>query len=402
MQIKPITINALNTIMTRSAQGNAARSANSAFMPQCRVSISNEGRKLSRQNGGQPKASAQGAAVQKLVLRQNKEAAQNEKTMEGYREKLKDINKELDALNKSFNRSPDKETIEKEQELLGAMRDQKAAQEEANKQYAKEAQELAAMQSAACQEEIDGKNRELWTFLKTLEEAEKSEEEREGADKNDESGADEAETGNSAGDEIQNSAAQFNAATIKRDLGVDNKFDELSAEGHRLIKLANTITQETLSESEYISSALEKDGLTDDAKAEAEDFQAAMGTVYQDVERYRSNGLYLLQAVRDARLKRISDDPLEGFQETKNSMMMSADSAVLGEARQEPLSEASEELEDEVEKLIDERNDIDKTPEEKEQEEKAQEQKDAVEEETPEEKKEKEAEEAKEAKAEEK
>lgn len=75
MQIKPITINAANTIMARSTQGNAAQPANSAFMPQCRVSISNEGRKLSRQNGGQPKASAQGAAVQKLVLRQNKEAA---------------------------------------------------------------------------------------------------------------------------------------------------------------------------------------------------------------------------------------------------------------------------------------------------------------------------------------
>ena len=377
MQIRSSAINTANTTAARGVLGKAVKPATGAPMPQCRITLSKEGRELSRQK------SAQGAEV-KLMLRQSEEAAQTQKTMDMYREKLRDINKELDSINRSFNRNPDKETIEKQQELLDAMHDQKAAQMEANNEYAKKAQELAAMQSAQCQEEIDGKNRELWTFLKTLEEAEKSKEERENGVADEENDADTSETGSSLSDTIQNSAVRFNKESIRRELGVNEEFEQLSAEGHGLISQAGMLVRETMSEGEYISKTLEAGELTDDAKAEAEKFQSEISSVYQDVERYRSNGLYLLQAVRDAKLKRIADDPLDRLQETKDSIMLSADRAVLGAARQERLDRDSEKLEDDVEELIDERNDTDKTEEKtnKEKEEEEQELKDLDDEET--------------------
>ena len=53
--------------------------------------------------------------------------------------------------------------------------------------------------------------------------------------------------------------------------------------------------------------------------------------------------------------------------QTKKSMMRSAADAVIGEARQSSLDKASQELADEVKKLIDERNDVNRIPQDKEE-----------------------------------
>ena len=91
---------------------------------------------------------------------------------------------------------------------------------------------------------------------------------------------------------------------------------------------------------------------------------------YGSVAWYRNNGLHILQEARDYKIQRIADNPLAGLQETKDSMMISAADAVLGESRQSYLDKTSKKLQDEVEKLIDERNSLDRTQEEKEEEEK--------------------------------
>ena len=91
---------------------------------------------------------------------------------------------------------------------------------------------------------------------------------------------------------------------------------------------------------------------------------------YGSVAWYRNNGLHILQEARDYKIQRIADNPLAGLQETKDSMMISAAGAVLGESRQSYLDKTSKKLQDEVEKLIDERNSLDRTQEEKEEEEK--------------------------------
>ena len=375
MQVKTITVNAANTTAMQNGQSNGTplQANNSTFPPQCKVTISKEGKKLSRQLTEQPQGSSQDAAMRRIMLRRDEESELSEKITEGYREQLENIQKELKSLNSSFSAGTfkkviEKETIEKEQEVLRDMRLQKEAQLEENQRRAKEAQELA-MLSSKYQEDIDGNNRKLWTLLKTLEEAEEAEEEREDgyAEDGDDSGTPREET--SVGDTILNSASQFIAASMGRDLYVDGKLEWLEGKGHQYVDFANKTTSDILKESEDIIAALDDENYTDDMRAELMDrfkMEAMLG--YDMVKKARGNGLHILQEARDYRIKRIADNPLAGMQETKDSMMMSVADAVLGEARQSRLEEASEELNDKVQELIDRRNDVDRVLEEDEEE----------------------------------
>ena len=373
MQIRAITVNAINTTAAQNVQrnGSPTQTGNSMFAPQCRVTISKEGKRLSRQQTEQPQGNAQDAAVKRIMLRRNEESEQSEKITDGYREQLQDIEKYISSLNGSFKTKADQETIEKEQEVLRALREQKQAQMEENQRRAEEARELAEMYSAKYQDKIDGNNRKLWTLLKILEEAEKAEKEREGGAKEEDSASGMSEAGNSVGDTIQNSAAQFVTASMGRDLYVDGKFEVLSGEGHQLVDFANTITKNILEAGEKVRAALDDENCPDDILDGMMDhFREQASLSYRSVEDNRSYGLHILQEVRDYKIKRIADNPLAGLQETKESMMMSAADAVLGEARQSRLEETSKELEDQVKKLIDERNSVDNTQEEEEEEEK--------------------------------
>ena len=380
MQIKAITVNATHTTAVQNVPRNSTPAQinvnNNSFTPHYKVTISKEGKRLSRQQDEKAQGSTQGAAVQRMKLRQIEESEQNEKITDGYRERLKDIEKQILSLNRSFKTEADQETIEKEQIILRGMREQKQSQLEENQRRAQEARELAAMQSAKNQEDIDKNNRKLWTLLKTLEEAEKAEEEQEGGVAEDDSANGTSEAGNSVSDTIQNSATQFVAASMRRDRIVEDELEWLGNLGHEYVDFANTITNNILKESEKVRAALDAEDFTDDMKAELVDHlqeEAALsgGSVrsYGSVAWYRNNGLHILQEVRDYKIQRIADNPLAGLQATKDSMMVSAADAVLGESRQSYLDEASKELEDKVKKLIDERNDLNRTQEEKTEEE---------------------------------
>ena len=371
MQIRAITVNAANTMSVKNAQANSApaQASNNMLTPHYKVTISKEGKKLSRQQNEQSQESTKDAAVQRMMLRQIEASERNEKTIDEYHEQLRDIEEKLNSLNRSFKTKADTETIEKEQEVLRNMREQKQEQLEENQKRTEQARELAEMYSAKYQEEIDGNNRKLWTLLKTLEEAEKAKKEQESGVIEDDSASGMSEAENSVGDLIQNSAARFAVNSMGRDLYVDGKLEGLSDEGHQLIDFANEITNSLLKESEKIRTALDDESYTDDMKAElVEHFQEQASQSYLSIERYRSYGLHILQETRDYKIKRIADNPFAGVQETKDSMMMSAADAVLGEARQSHLEKASKELEEQVQKLIDERNSLERTQEEKEEE----------------------------------
>ncbi len=215
MQIKTITVNAAGLDYfgaERNIQGKKqqASPADNAFGTQCRVTISQEGRRLSDQQTEkkeQSGQSAQSARMERELFRRQEEAEQNKHSAEGYREQLEKIEKEMESLNHTYKAEADMDIIEKEQEVLRAMREQKQTQMEENQKRAREAQQMA-MQSAKYQEEIDGNNRDILTLLKSLEEAEKTEEQECGEVSIDSgSGASGAEY--SAGNTIRNSAAQF-------------------------------------------------------------------------------------------------------------------------------------------------------------------------------------------------
>lgn len=377
MQIKTITVNAVGLDYfgaERNIQGKKqqASPADNAFGPQCRVTISQEGRRLSDQQTEkkeQSGQSAQSARMERELFRRQEEAEQNKHSAEGYREQLEKIEKEMESLNHTYKAEADMDIIEKEQEVLRAMREQKQTQMEENQKRAREAQQMA-MQSAKYQEEIDGNNRDILTLLKSLEEAEKTEEQECGEVSIDSgSGASGAEY--SAGNTIRNSAAQFMTSSLERELGVGEMLDGLSDRGHQLVDAADSITRNVIKESRDIRAALDDEAFTDDERAELmESFQERVGAAYLDAKLSRTHGLHVLQTARDYKIQRLADDPNRGMQETKRSMMLSAADAVIGEAVQGRLEEASQELKDQVEELIDERNDVDRIHQDKEEQEK--------------------------------
>ena len=76
----------------------------------------------------------------------------------------------------------------------------------------------------------------------------------------------------------------------------------------------------------------------------------------------------MIKDSQEGKLLHISNNPLQGIEETKNSMIQSAVDAAFNQATQGKLDETSKELEDTVKELIDERNDVDHVDEDKKEE----------------------------------
>ncbi len=387
MQVKGIAVNAAGMLAAeRGIQGNRNQTQpkGNMFGAECRVTISQEGQKLSRRQTAQKEKDAQGTQSlkeERMLLRQQEEAELSKKIREGYREDLNEIDKQITAYNNSYNKFEMKKvaydaalmdkTLEEQQKLKEAMQSQKQFQAEEGQRKAREAQQMA-MQSAQYKEEIDENNRDLVTLLKTMEEAEKAKEEQENCEA-EEGGRGESVTGNSASDVIQSSATQFVASSLKREEGVQELLAKVGESGHWFLDTANSITTNVLQRSADIRAALEDESFTDGQIAEMiQSFQENMALNYDNVEKFRSFGLQVLRDVQEDKLQHIADNPLKGMQEIKKSMMLSAADAALGEARQSTLDKASQELEDEVKKLIDERNDVDKIQQDKKEEEEEQ------------------------------
>lgn len=381
MQIKAITVNAAGTIAAeRGIQGNGASGVNqvkaengNVFGPEYKVTISREGKNLSKRQTG---AETQSVKEERRLLRQQDEEEFAKGIRDGYREKLNEIDKQITEYNTSHAKIKMKkvlhdaalmdETVEEQQKLRTAIERQKEFQAEESQRRAREAQQMAD-QSAQYREEIDENNRELLTLLKTMEEAEKAEDEQEnGGAKG--GGSSTSETGNSAGNAIKASAAQFMSSSINGERIVEEMLTGVEESGRWFIDTADSITQNMLQRTSDIRAALDDEAFSDDQIAEMmQSLQEGLALDYDNVRDFRGFGLQVMRDTREAKIQHVAADPLKGMQQTKRSMALSAVDAALGEARQGSLDETSRALADEVKKLIDERNDVDRTPRDEEE-----------------------------------
>lgn len=385
MQIKGLTVNAAGMMPAGAGiqeKKNQMRSAGGMFGPECRVTISQEGRKLSRQQTARSEAgNAQSVREERMLLRQQEEADLAAEIREGYREELNEIDEQIKALNASyasweeelredleFKRTPlgkaMKETVKELKSLKESLEEQKDYQTEEAQRRKREAQQMAMQQSARCNEEIDENNRDLAALLKTIEEVKKAEDGRENDET--EGGSEASGAGDSVSEAIQDSAVRFMSSSASREKGVEEMLAHAGESGLFYFDVAEAVTQSVLQKTADIRTALDNEVLTDEQLEEMmQKFREEMKLNYKDVKYSRSFGMDVLRTVRSARIEHVGDDSLRGVEEAKRSMMQSSADAVFGEARKGSLEEKSKELADEVERLIDERNDINKTPEEK-------------------------------------
>ena len=404
MQIGAITVNAAGMAAGTGMQGRAvcprtdqAQAGNgSTFGPECKVTISQEGRDLSRQQKTQEEKKARGTQSvkeERMLLRKQEEAERSKEIREEYREKLNEIDKTISELNASYPEprkwkpGDDKEPYDAKMmdeamknrlDLREAMQDQKDFQAQESQRLAKEAQQMA-MQSAKYKQEVDENNRDLATLLRTMEEAEKAQEEQEnGGAKESGSSVSAGESGTqaSAGGMLQASAVQFMTSSVNREWDVEQMLAGFQGDGAWFLDIADSITREMHQKTEGIRTALDDENVTDEQLADMmKSIQDGIEDIYENVENYRGWGLQVLRLAREDRIQHLADDPLKGLQDTKKSLMASAVDAALGEVGQSGLDKASQERADEVKELIDKRNDVYRTPQNKEEDEEDQEKK---------------------------
>ncbi len=385
MQIKGLTVNAAGMMPVGAGiqeKKNQMRSAGGMFGPECRVTISQEGRKLSGQQTARSETgNAQSVREERMLLRQQEEADLAAEIREGYREELNEIDEQIKALNASyasweeelredleFKRTPlgkaMKETVKELKSLKESLEEQKDYQTEEAQRRKREAQQMAMQQSSRCNEEIDENNRDLAALLKTIEEVKKAEDGRENDET--EGGSEASGAGDSVSEAIQDSAVRFMSSSASREKGAEEMLAHAGESGLFYFDVAEAVTQSVLQKTADIRTALDNEILTDEQLEEMmQKFREEMELSYKDVKYSRSFGMDVLRTVRGAGIEHVGDDSLKGVEEAKRSMMQSSADAFFGEVRKGSLEEKTKELADEVERLIDERNDINKTPEEK-------------------------------------
>lgn len=408
MRITAITVNAAGLASAGDIQGRGSApqvqagdrmQAENAFGAECKVTISQKGKDLSRlqQQATQTEKSAQSAKAERMMRRSREEAEQDKGAYEEYRDRLEEIEGKISTLNSSYSKEKHRdETIGKQQEVLRAMRNLKEFQDEQSQRLEREARQ-AAVQSAGCQNEIDENNRDLLTLLKTMEAAENAEEERESVGESESgNGGGNAASGaaNSVSNIIRNSAAHYNMSSAGREWGVEDAIAGLGDEGRQRLKLADTITKSILDTTKNIRMAMDDGAYTDEQIAEmmklledgttkpglAEEYRrrgwkTGMELNYDDIKYARRWGLQNLQDAQEVKIQHLGDNAAGSVQETQRSLTLSAADAALGEARQSGIDKASRELEEEVKELIDERSDADRIRQDREKDEEEQEKK---------------------------
>ena len=144
-----------NGLYTQRHKDATKTNAGSVFGPQCKVTISSEGRKLSEQLAvSEPKRFTAASGMERLLLRQQK---QDEMSRSEQSDTLSEISGLMSSIKNSYAAGEDKETIENKQEALNRLLNLKAQQEEENERRVKDAASSAAGASKE-QEEIDRKN----------------------------------------------------------------------------------------------------------------------------------------------------------------------------------------------------------------------------------------------------
>ena len=348
-----------NGLYTQRHKDATKTNAGSVFGPQCKVTISSEGRKLSEQLAvSEPKRFTAASGMERLLLRQQK---QDEMSRSEQSDTLSEISGLMSSIKNSYAAGEDKETIENKQEALNRLLNLKAQQEEENERRVKDAASSAAGASKE-QEEIDRKNSDLYLLLKTLEEKEEDEENGSGAK------SDAVDTGSengqgSFGDEFRQSASMLGASAARRELEAKGVIDDMFNSGYGRLAEADAMMHEIQAELDLAAEALgranlseaEKDQLMSEHVGRATDMMLSNYGAMTDLRR---KGYQEIQDAKELELRHIAVDPLDGVDKAKQTILDAGAAAALHEVSQGALDEASRELEERVQEEIDKRNDV--------------------------------------------
>ncbi|MDE7322413.1 MAG: hypothetical protein K2N73_06710 [Lachnospiraceae bacterium] len=359
-----------------------------AFGAQCRVTISHEGRRKSEQDKRPAAGNAMDRYMERILLREQEQAQEFKSEQSNTLNEISDLMK---AIQNSYASGEDKETIQKKQDALNKMIDLKKRQEEENKQRVQDAMKGVSGGSSA-QEEIDRKNEELLMLLKSFEEQE--DEEGGTTSKKGDSGT--ARKEESAGEQLQESAAMLGVSAARRELETTGTIDELKNDGYSKLDEVNQIMREISAELDKAAEAASDESLSEEERRQlaSDHVGMAQGLLvgnYGYMMDLRRKGLQEIKDARELEQKHIKVNPLDGVKQAKQAIMDASVDAAFQEEASGVLDKSSQELADKVQEAIDRRNDITSSPDKKTEEES--EEKKAEEEKAEEEKAEKEAEE---------
>lgn len=360
---------------------NPVQPAEELFGPEYEVTISEEGRKLLGGQTAQGEMStwtAQDGGELAWLPGGSREAMSAEKKRWGYRDELEELEKQIKVMNAAYGRMRKggeyddpmmKELVEQQRLLQEKIQEQKDFQSEEGLKKLKAAQQIAAMRTSQYKGEIDENNRDLVTLLRTVEEAEETEEERKTGDAKEESG-DTSGKGKKAEDTIRDSAAGFMKSSLNHEKSVEELSNMIENSGRKFLMEADAIAQDLLGKGRFIKAAIgDKSFANEQIDEMMERYQDEVKKGCAEAVRLGSFGTQVLRDMRDARLQRMAGNPLQAMQATKDGMMQAAADAALGEARMSSIDKASGELAEELQELIDRRNHIDRISKEEEKEE---------------------------------
>lgn len=443
MQVNSVTVNAAGLAPKWGIQGNRPQmqEEQSLFGAECKVTISREGKDLSRQQTARrAQGSVQDAETLKAQrqLRREEAAGQKADIAEDHRDEMREIEDQLKKQIEKFHQEEEKkkpdirdkyrqeldeivkqldddegvdlseayikiprnymddediaETVGKQLDVLRTMRNQKDSQKARNERLAKEAQEMA-MKAAGYQEEVDENNRDLLVLLKTMKEAEKAEDEREGGASEGNGAGSVSAAADPTGGMAGGSDAQFLMSCVEQVWGAQEAIAGLGDEGRQNMMRADGLIRSILDEVDNIRASMDDDMYSDEQITEMmerlKDAAPKPGLLdalkkhdwefwkdnKNDIVKYKFWGLQNIEDAHEAKLEYIQMDPLNGMQQAKQGRRQAAIDADIGEVMQSGLDKASQELADEVEELIDERNDVDRIRQEREEVEEEQEKK---------------------------
>ncbi|HBV82468.1 MAG TPA: hypothetical protein DEB74_06665 [Lachnospiraceae bacterium] len=327
------------------------------FGPQCKVTLSREGKKLSKESAQETPRSFMAASAGRLLLREQQQAETDKKESSNM---LDEISGLMDSIRNSYASSEDKETIAKKEDALQRLLDLKVRQDQENKQRAEDAAGSAATASKE-QEEIDQKNADLYLLLKSLEEQE-DEDEISGSSTKEASTTDDTEhKPGGIGDEISQAATMLGATAAKRELQAKGTIDELRMDGYNKLAKANEMMREIQAEIDMAKEAAGKEGLSAEDRQElvSGHMETAKGMLmsnYDEIMHLRSSGIQETKDARELDLKHIQDSPLNGVKQAKQKILQTGADSAQNEVAQSTLDKASKELEQRVQEAIDKRN----------------------------------------------
>lgn len=326
------------------------------FGAQCKVTISREGKKLSKESTQETPKNSMAASAGRLLMREQQQAETDKKESSNM---LDEISGLMDAIRNSYASGEDKETIAKKQDALQRLLDLKARQDQENKQRAEDAADSAVAASKE-QGEIDQKNADLYLLLKSLEEKE-DKASGSSSDTKDSEIEDTEHKPGGIGDEYTQAASMLGASAAKRELQAKGTIDALRADGYNKIAKANKMMQEIQAELDLAKEAAGKEGLRAEERQELifghmETAKGMLMSNYDEIMHLRSSGIQETKDARELDLEHIKINPLEGVKQAKQTILQTGVDAAQNEVAQSTLDKVSKELEQRVQEAIDKRN----------------------------------------------